>query len=310
MSGKPTGTTDLVKAMSIMVIAMILAPGMDAIAKYLATRSAISPASVTLGRFVVQSILLFGFVAVAMLKTGSINANFRINVLRGMIMGFASMLFFVAVKYMPLADCIAIFFVEPLILMLLSSIFLGEVVGWRRRIAAVVGLCGALIVIQPSYELFGPISLLPLSVAFLFSVYLILTRKMGKGDDPIAMQFCAGIGGVIMCASLVGIGTTLGAEDFSFTLPTTNTAIALVLLIGVFATVCHLLLVIAFSMAPASILAPFQYIEIIGATILGFFIFSDFPSPIKWVGISIIIASGIYTFVRERQLEKTENVGA
>ena len=210
-----------------MVLAMILAPSMDAIAKYLATQSNISPGSVTLGRFVVQSLLLAGFIIAIKIRTGSLGANFRINVLRGMIMGLASMIFFVAVKYMPLADCIAIFFVEPLILMLLSSIFLGEVVGWRRRIAAVVGLCGALIVIQPSYELFGPVSLLPLSTAFLFSIYLILTRKMGEGNDPLSMQFFAGIGGVLMCSGIVAVGTSLGAEDFSFTLPTTSLAISL-----------------------------------------------------------------------------------
>lgn len=297
---KPT----IARAMMIMVAAMLFVPGLDAIAKYLALNHGISPASTTFFRFLIQSVLLF-MAIIGLSRAGSFSgAKLGVNLLRGTLMGLASMLFFVSVKYMPLADCIAVFFVEPLLLMMLSSIFLGETVGWRRRIAAIVGLCGALIVIQPSYALFGPISLLPLLVALLFSVYLILTRKFSAEDEPVAMQFYAGLGGVLICSLILSAGSTIGAGDFSFTLPEDNTAIYLLLLLGLLATVSHMLIVVAFSMAPASILAPFQYVEIVSATLLGFFIFADFPSLIKWVGIAIIVGSGLYTFVREQQIER------
>ncbi len=304
MTGSFAARNTIVTAMLIMSCAMLFAPTMDAIAKFSANRYGISPAMITFGRFLVQALFLLFFLAVAWSRR-HLEFNFSIvNIFRGMLMGVAAMCFFTAVKYMPLADCIAIFFVEPLIVLLLSSVFLGEIIGWRRRIAAFVGFCGALIVIQPSYELFGLISLLPLCTALTFSIYLILTRKHGKTGDPVSMQFYAGIGGVMMCGTAMLIGTPLGVEDLSFTLPTSAGGWSMVLAMGLIATASHMLIVIAFSMAPASILAPFQYLEIVSATLFGFFIFGEFPDALKWLGISIIIGSGFYTFLRERQNEK------
>ena len=287
-----------------MVGAMLFAPVMDAIAKSLATQSDVSPATVTFGRFVVQSIFLGLFVAIAWAKGAMQYAFSWVNILRGMIMGLAAMLFFTAIKYMPLADAIAVFFVEPLIVMLMSSVFLGEKVGWRRVTAAIIGFGGAIIVIRPSYELFGAVSLLPLCTAFLFSVYLILTRISGSNQEPLVMQFYAGIGGVIMCGAILAVGTPLGSVDFGLSLPTTNQAWSLLLGIGLFAVASHMLIVIAFTMAPASVLAPFQYVEIVSATILGYLVFNEFPATTQWIGISIIIGSGIYIFLREKKLEK------
>lgn len=293
----------IARAMVIMIGAMLFAPFMDAIAKSLSTIHDVSPATVTFGRFLVQSLFLFVFIAVAWARRALPFQFSWMNILRGMIMGLAAMLFFVAVKYMPLADAIAVFFVEPLIVMLLSSVFLGEVVGWRRRIAAFAGFCGALIVIRPSYELFGLISLLPLCTAFLFSVYLILTRKAGGNDEPLMMQFYAGIGGVTLCSVILMAGTAAGSVDFGLSLPTDSRGWALLLGIGLFATSSHLMIVMAFSLAAASILAPFQYLEIVSATILGYLLFGDFPDAAKWLGITIIIGSGIYIFLRERRIE-------
>lgn len=296
--------TQIARAMMIMVAAMLFAPIMDAIAKSLATQSDVSPATVTFGRFVVQSIFLGVFVAVAWSK-GAMKYVFSwVNILRGMIMGLAAMLFFTAIKYMPLADAIAVFFVEPLIVMLMSSVFLGEKVGWRRVTAAIIGFGGAIIVIRPSYELFGLVSLLPLCTAFLFSVYLILTRISGSDQEPLVMQFYAGIGGVLICGAILAVGTPLGSVDFGLSLPTTNQAWSLLLGIGLFAVASHLLIVIAFTMAPASVLAPFQYVEIVSATILGYLVFNEFPASVQWLGIFIIIGSGIYIFLREQKLEK------
>ncbi len=292
------------RAMAIMVAAMLFAPVMDAIAKTLAVNFAVSPATVTFGRFVVQSAFLFVFLCVAW-RAKALPIYFSgMNVLRGMIMGVAAMLFFTAIKYMPLADAISIFFVEPIIVMLMSAVFLNEKVGWRRLVAAVIGFGGAIIVIRPSFEAFGAVSLLPLCTAFLFSVYLILTRVSGGKDDPLIMQFYAGLGGVFICGLILTIATPLGFEDFSLALPQESRAWALLLGIGLFAVTSHMLIVIAFSMAPASILAPFQYIEIVSATIFGLLLFGEFPDLTKWFGILIIIGSGVYIFMREQKLEK------
>ena len=297
-------STQIARAMTIMVAAMLFAPIMDAIAKTLATQYAVSPATVTAGRFVIQSTFLFPFVLLLWMRKIEVKRISWGNFLRGMIMGVAAMLFFTAIKYMPLADAIAIFFVEPLIVMILSSIFLGETVGWRRRLAATIGFIGALIVIQPSFERFGLVSLLPLCTAFLFSFYLILTRKLGSEEDPLVMQFWAGVGGVFICTMIILVGTFLGSENFGLRFPTEERGWFLLVGIGLFAVASHMLIVFAFSMAPASILAPFQYVEIVSATILGFLLFGDFPNLTKWIGITIIIGSGVYIFVREQRLER------
>lgn len=290
--------------MAIMVSAMLVLPSMDAISKYLSIEHAISPMMVVFTRFAIQACLLFVFLLLFPWRAISNRKAITTNLARGMLVGAAVSSFFTAIKYMPLADAIAIFFVEPLIVLLISPYLLGEEVGWRRRVAALIGFGGAVLVIQPSYELFGPVSLLPLVTATLFALYLILTRKSGTETDPYSMQFYSGIGAVLFCSIMLTIGEAATIEDFAVTIPTHSQAIMLLGMLGLIATVGHLAIVFAFSMAPASILAPFQYVEIIGATALGLLIFGDFPGALQWVGIAIIVGSGLYTFWRERKTEK------
>lgn len=295
----------VVSAMAIMVTAMLFLPCMDAIAKYLSTSEGISPTMTTFSRFVFQSVSLFAVLLIFPARALGSRRNILLNVLRGLLVGTAVMIFFTAIKYMPLADAIAIFFVEPLIVLILSPFLLGEQVGWRRRLAAIIGFVGAVLVIQPSYETFGPVSLMPLLTAFFFALYLILTKKTGANDDPVMMQFYSGIGAILTLSGVMMVGQAMGLEDFSPSMPTTQSAVLLLLLIGIIATIGHLMIVVALTKAPASILAPFQYVEIIAATGLGFLIFAEFPNLLQWVGIAIIIGSGLYTFWREQKLEKT-----
>jgi len=288
-------------AMSIMVMAMLIIPGMDILAKLLATRFEMAPASITFARFFVQVFLMLVLIMVRSKSFRLSARNTMFNILRGLLIGFASMLFFISVKYMPVADAISIFFVEPIFVMFMSWMFLNERVGWRRVLAAIVGFGGALLVIQPSFSEFGMVTLLPLCTAILFAFYLILTRKYGVGDDPMKMQFFSGIGGVLFCSAAVGFGEVVGIADLQYTLPTQWQVYGWLLLIGFIATVGHLLIVLAFSIAPASILAPFQYVEIVSATLLGLMIFGDFPNPTKWLGTAIIIGSGLFIFWREQR---------
>jgi drug/metabolite transporter (DMT)-like permease len=222
------------------------------------------------------------------------------NLLRGALHGAASLLFFVAVKYMPLADVFAIYFVEPFMLTALSALFLGDKVGWRRWLAIVVGFGGAMIVIQPSYEIFGLKALLPVFCAFLFSLYLFLNRAIGEADSPLTMQTMAGIGGTIFMAGAMFVGNGLGNADFTPSLPASWLGLVLLLILGTISGYAHMLVVKAFRLAPLSLLAPFQYFEIISATVLGYALFGDFPNVSKWIGIAIIVASGLFIIWRER----------
>lgn len=292
-----------VKGMAIMVLSVLLLPLMDAIGKWLAMVDNMPPATVTFMRFFIQCWLMFFILLIvggfAALRTQYLAGN----LIRGALMGFGGLCFFTAVKYMPLADAMAVFFAEPLILTLFSAIFLKEKVGWRRFSAVGIGLIGTMIVIQPSFEIFGAVSLLPLATAVTFAIYLILNRKYGAKESPLVMQFYAGVGGWMFAGVAMIFGTAAGLGDLSFGLPHGIQPWLLLLLLGTIGTVSHLVVVQAFKLAPASMLAPFQYLEIVNAVLVGLIVFGDFPTPSKWCGIAIIVGSGFYVFMRERRVK-------
>ncbi|MBO9098494.1 MULTISPECIES: DMT family transporter [unclassified Rhizobium] len=298
MSPADSSFQNPLRGMLIMAGAMVVLPVMDAIAKYMATFEGMSPGQVTFYRFFFQLLCTLPL----LLAGGSAFSTRRpwMNLLRGVLHGAASLLFFVAVKYMPLADVFAIYFVEPFILVCLSALFLGDRVGWRRWLAIVVGFGGAMIVIQPSFEIFGLKALLPVACAFLYAIYLFMNRAIGEADSPLAMQTMAGIGGTVFMAGALFVGNAAGAVDFSLSLPGSTLGLLLLLILGSISGYAHILVVRAFRLAPLSLLAPFQYFEIISATVLGYALFGDFPNLSKWIGIAIIVGSGLFIIWRER----------
>lgn len=282
-----------------MAFAMMILPCMDAIAKYMATFQAMSPGQVTFYRFFFQMVLTLPLLVAG---KGVFRARRPwMNLLRGVLHAAATLLFFSAVKYMPLADVFAIYFVEPFMLTALSALFLGEKVGWRRWSAIVIGFGGAMIVIQPSFAIFGLKALLPVVCAFLFALYLFLNRAIGEADPPLTMQTISGLGGTVFSALALAAGHGFGNVDFAPALPGSGFALAMLLVLGALSAYGHLIIVQAFRLAPLSILAPFQYFEIISATVLGFLVFGDFPSASKWLGVAIIVGSGLYVIWRERK---------
>ncbi|MEO0546611.1 MAG: DMT family transporter [Pseudomonadota bacterium] len=292
----------VVIGMGMMAFAMLLLPVMDAIAKTLSTQYDVTAGQTTFGRFAVQACLFFPVIIFLSGWRGLIPKHIGINLLRGALMGTAVMLFFAALKYMPIADALAVFFLEPFILTVLSAVVLRESVGWRRWAACAVGFAGAMLILRPGLEVFGPVSLMPIGTAFLFAVYLLLTRRFAGDDNPMAMQFVSGIGGVFALGFWVVLATAAGVDDFASTsVPEFGIRWGLIFTIGAIATIGHLLVVMAFARVSASVLAPFQYLEIVMATLLGYWLFAEFPDGQRWVGIFIIIASGIYLFNRERK---------
>ncbi|WP_377298793.1 DMT family transporter [Rhizobium sp. SGZ-381] len=288
-----------VKGMALMACCMVILPMMDAIAKYMATFETMSPGQVTFYRFFVQLVVL---APLFFWTVGGFSKVQRpwMNMLRGALHAAASLLFFTAVKYMPLADVFAIYFVEPFMLTMMSALFLGEKVGWRRWLAILVGFGGAMIVIQPSFEIFGWTSLLPVACAFLFTLYLFLNRALGNGDSPLTMQMMSGVGGTLFMGIVLLAGNQAGIADFAVSLPSSGLGLILLIILGSLSGYVHLLVVRAFRMASVSLLAPFQYFEIISATVLGYLLFADFPTPSKWLGIAVIVASGLFIIWRER----------
>lgn len=308
MTGAAASSTAL-RGMLIMSVCMIVLPVMDAIAKYMAVSEGMSPAQVTFYRFFFQLVCTLPLLLVVSPRALLSAKRPWLNLLRGVLHAAASLAFFAAVKYMPLADVFAIYFVEPFLLTMMSALFLGEKVGWMRWSAIVVGFVGAMIVIQPSFEIFGWTSLLPVACAFLFSLYLFLNRAMGDADSPLVMQTMAGIAGTAFMAVALLIGHAVGDVNFEMSLPGWGHGLVLLILLGSISGYMHLLVVKAFRLAPVSLLAPFQYFEIISATALGYLLFSDFPTASKWLGIVIIVASGLFIIWRERRSAQRTSIG-
>ena len=286
------------KGMVIMALAMLWIPGIDALAKLLTATH--SPGQIALTRFLFQALLLFPIIPWRLRKGHARSMGpLHLQAMRGVLIAVTTLLFFAALRFMPLAEAISIFFVEPLILTLLSAIFLGESIGWRRVLGVLVGFAGALVIIRPSYEVFGLASLLPVCAACCFAAYLVLTRKLAASTDPIVMQFVAGLSGIVAMGIALVAGALFDIKVLAARMPDSGEWLLMAGL-GIVATTGHLLVVQAFRLAPASLLAPFQYLEIISATLLGLLIFGHFPDGWTWVGIVTIVTSGLYVFHRER----------
>lgn len=282
-----------------MLSAMLVLPAMDIIAKYLS--ASMASGQVAWSRFLFQSILLLPF-ALAMKNQWHTSPWYH-HAARGFLIAAATLFFFTSLIKLPVADALAIFFVEPLILTLLSPFFLGEKVGWRRLSAVAAGFLGALLIIKPGADVFGIYALLPLAASVCFAFYLILTRKLALKTSPVIIQFFTGLSGLVLLTGVLTTGTLVDVPLITFTTPTSSQWLLMGSL-GAIGCAAHLMVVYAFSLASATSLAPFQYFEILGATVLGWYVFNDIPSATTWLGIAIIVSSGIYVMLRENSLKQ------
>ena len=189
-----------------------------------------------------------------------------------------------------MAKALTLAFVAPLITTALSPFFLGEKVGLKRWSAVIVGFIGSLIVIRPGFIEFNLASVAALGTGFFYGIYLIITRKLHRSDSPLLTLLLTGIVGFVVASFLVPV---------VWINPTFNQW-SLLALMGIFACLGHLFLILSLKYADASKLAPFGYFEIVTNIILGYYFFSDFPDFWMWIGLLIIISSGIYITIRER----------
>lgn len=290
---------DSARGMALMTGAMLIVPGLDATAKYLG--ETLSPFQIAFIRYAIQSVILLVIVTVmgrSLITPLTIKALPKF-VLCGMFTALAAGSLFWSLQYLPLANAIAIFFVEPLILTAFSAIFLGEKVGLHRMSAVVVGLLGALIVIRPNFALFGWAAVLPLIAAVAFAGVMTTLRSMPAGLDSLRIQTMSGAFATLFLGLVLFTGHFSGVEVLTLA-PPTGFEWSLLVGVAAVATIAQAMFTLAIRYAEASLLAPFQYIEIIGATAYGYLIFGEFPDGLTWLGTAIILASGLYVIHRER----------
>ena len=204
---------------------------------------------------------------------------------------------------MPLADALAIVFVAPFIVLLVGKFYLGEDVGPRRIGACLVGFVGVLFVIQPSFAAFGAVALFPLGTAVAFALYILVTRGLSRRMHPVVLQFHTGLIACLFCTPVLLLAQDSGSELLD---PVWPRGIAWLWLFGAgfFATLSHMMMTYALSLAPSATLAPLQYFELPVATLFGYLVFNDFPNALSPMGIAIIIGAGLYMINRERITSK------
>ena len=285
-------------AMALMIGFCITAPLLDVFAKLAA--AAIPVGQITAARFIVQAALMLPICWIVGQSASISRTQLPLMVARAACLLAATYCFIAAIRVMPIADALAIAFVEPFIILLLGYLVFRDKIGPRRIIASAVGFCGALLVIQPSLAAFGWVALYPLATAFTFAAYMIITRGLSKTVGPLTMQFQTALIATAICLPILWLGDGSGLTDIDPVWPEGVFWIWLVG-VGVAAAASHLMMTYALGMAPASTLAPLHYLEIVTAVILGFLIFGDFPNWLTWIGIAIIVSSGLYVIYRERQ---------
>ncbi|WP_299663679.1 DMT family transporter [uncultured Ruegeria sp.] len=275
----------------------VLAPLGDGMAKLLGETTALG--LLVLVRFGIQAVILIPLIAATARPWRMTPRLVRLIAIRTAlhIVGIATM--FTALRYMPLADTVAIAFVMPFIMLLLGKYVLGEQVGPRRLAACVVGFVGTLLVIQPSFAEVGAPALLPLIVAVVFSLFMLVTRQIAKETDPISLQAVSGAMATAFLLPIILLGSWANLPGFSLSMPSGDT-FWLLLGIGVLGTVAHLLMTWSLRYAPSATLAPMQYLEIPVATLIGWLIFHDLPNGLAALGIGITIAAGLYVILHER----------
>lgn len=312
-SGQTASALEANLGMIFMIVAMFLLPVGDTFAKILT--NVMNPLEVSMWRFASQAIW---FLPVAFIMRRYLRGKMfsPIVALSGLLMVMCITSLVTAFAVMPIATAIAIFFVEPLVLTLLAGLILRENVGPRRLVAIGVGLVGAMLVIRPSFSEFGWTALLPLIAAVAYALNMIVLRYASKQRSSLTVQF-----GATLYAALGLVVLTIGFSSFNVIElkgPMQNDWTWIVIVsVGALSAFTFVLIAEAFRRSEAGVLAPFQYLEILGATAAGYLVFGDFPDGLTWLGIAIILASGIYVFHREREVgrfrkakAKTKSEGA
>jgi len=282
----------------LMLAFCALAPLLDVAAK-LAAENGVPVGQITAARFVVQTAIMLPVMLVMRLAIRLSPRALAYASLRALFLLVSTYAFVSGIEVMPIADALAIVFVEPFILLILGSMIFGDQVGPRRIAACGVGFLGAMLVIQPSLAVFGYVALWPLVTAFLFAFYMLVTRAMSTWMHPVTMQFHTSWTGVLLCLPVMILADGSGLRGLDPIWPEGWNWLWL-FGVGFWAAVSHMSMTYALKYAPSATLAPLHYSEIVTAVILGYLIFGDFPNAMTWAGIAVIVASGLYIIHRER----------
>ena len=280
------------KAITFNLLAWVMLPIMDGFAKYLS--SDLPVLQITWARYFFTVAFTLPIMFFFFRKNLVWTDKPKLQLIRGLILLTANVCFFYSISIISLAKALTLAFIAPLIVTVFSPIFLGEKVGFRRWSAVIIGFIGSMVVIRPGFVEINLASLAALGTGVMYGFYLIITRKLSSSDNPLLTLLLTGVVGAIIISFVM---------PFVWIKPTLNQW-SMMAAIGIFACVGHLFIILSLKYADASKLAPFSYFEIVTNIIIGYYFFSDFPDKWTFLGLFIIILSGIYISRRENIVKR------
>jgi drug/metabolite transporter (DMT)-like permease len=273
-----------------MLLTVALFVSMDAIGKYLTQSYPVL--QVTWARFFFHALWLIAFLhwrgdIISVIRT----RRPALQLWRGFLMMAANTMFIAGVSVMPLVNTSSILLISPLLVTALSVPLLGEYVGPRRWAGVVIGCIGALIIIRPGSGVMQWAALFPLGAASCFAFYQIATRQLSHSEPPLTTLFYTiSVGTPVMTLIMPLVWEMPDWQGW-----------AMMAGMGLIGGISHFTLIKAFSAAPAAVISPFNYSNLVWATLFGFIVFGELPDGWTIVGALIIVASGLYVFFREQQ---------
>ncbi len=283
-------------SISLMVGGMLIAPMGDTVAKLLSTTLPV--VEIAWLRNMLQAALLFPFIH--LLHRGwafRLVSNIKILFVMGTLWILSTMAFYYSISKNPIPNTLAVFFVCPIAVMTLAPLFLGERFRLNQLMAVLISFLGVLLVLQPDRS-FDPSILFALLGGICFGCYLMSLRKVSGRMSPLERSFGAGCMALILPFPVV-----LWLWEW----PGWDLAVPLTVL-GLTTVISHWLIALASDYADASVYAPFNYVEILSATLLSWIFFRTFPNLWAWVGILIIIGTGLYLMLMERKAAKVDQI--
>ena len=280
------------KAIIFNLLAWVMLPIMDGFAKYLSAELPVL--QITWARYFFTVVFIFPLMLFFFKKYLVWTDKPKLQLIRGLVLLTANISFFYSISVISLPKALTLAFVAPLVVTAFSPFFLGESVGYRRWAAVIIGFIGSLVVIRPGFLEINLASLAALGTGIMYGFYLIITRKLSTSDNPLLTLLLTGVVGAIIATTFM---------PFVWVSPTFNQW-SIMAAIGLFACIGHLFIILSLKYADASKLAPFSYFEIVTNIIIAYYFFGDFPDSWTFLGLFIIVFSGIYISRRENIVKK------
>ena len=280
------------KAIILNTSAWMIVPVMDALAKHLSFSMDVF--QIAWARYFFSALFTLSLMIIFYRKTLVWSKNPKLQLIRGFVLAFSTLCFFYAISIISLPKALTLAFVAPITCTAFSPIFLKEKVGIRRWSAVLVGFLGALIVIRPGFIEVNLATLAAVSCGICYGFYFIITRKLSTSDNSLL---------TLLFTSVVGLAIISLFLPSVWVYPTLNQWIMMGL-IGLIASVAHLFIILSLKYADASKLAPLGYTEIITNIIISYYFFHELPDNWTYLGLFIIVLSGLYITRREYYLKK------